>query len=149
LELANGGRIVSLPGNNPGNIRSFSRVRLLLVDEAAYVRDTLLPAVRPMLARSGGWLVMASTPFGARGSFWEAWDKGTDWRRTMVKADMVPQFIPPDFLAAERKALGDRWWRQEYFCTFEAAFDQVFDSQLIEQALERGQRLQPLFGGVA
>src|SRR5438874_11416147 len=56
LELENGSRIVSLPGED-GSIRGFSGVRLLLIDEASRVEDALYMSVRPMLAVSGGRLV--------------------------------------------------------------------------------------------
>src|SRR5262249_2479443 len=48
LELANGSRIESLPGTE-ATVRSFSAVRLLVIDEAARVADDLYRAVRPML----------------------------------------------------------------------------------------------------
>jgi hypothetical protein len=34
--------------------------------------------------------------------------------------------IPQEFLAEERQALGDRWYRQEYECSFEATVGAVF-----------------------
>ena len=61
LELANGSRVVSLPGDEK-NIRGYSGVTLLVIDEAARVADELYYAVRPMLAVSQGRLVALSTP---------------------------------------------------------------------------------------
>jgi hypothetical protein len=68
LELRNGSRIVSLPGDET-TIRGYSGVRLLVVDEAVRVPDDLYFSIRPMLAVSGGRLVCLSTPFGKRGFF--------------------------------------------------------------------------------
>jgi len=68
LELKNGSRIVSLPGKE-GTIRGFSGVALIVEDEAARVPDDLYRAVRPMLAVSGGRLILISTPAGRRGHF--------------------------------------------------------------------------------
>ncbi len=53
MELANGSRILALPGN-PANLRGFSKVRLIVIDEAALVLDPLFTAVLPMLAVSRG-----------------------------------------------------------------------------------------------
>jgi hypothetical protein len=72
LELTNGSRIVALPGRED-TIRSYSAVRLLIIDEAAKVPDDLYRTVRPMLAVSNGRLVGLSTPFGTRGWWYEAW----------------------------------------------------------------------------
>ncbi len=44
----------------------------LKIDEAARVSDELYRAVRPMLATSGGRIVLLSTPFGKRGFFFRA-----------------------------------------------------------------------------
>src|SRR5215217_7950736 len=68
LELENGSRIITLPGSEK-TIRGFSDAALLLMDEASRVEDELYFAVRPMLAVSGGALMMLSTPHGKRGVF--------------------------------------------------------------------------------
>lgn len=71
MELRNGSRIEALPGTER-TVRGYSGVDLLILDEAARVDDALYHAVRPMLAVSGGRLIMMSTPFGKRGVFFEA-----------------------------------------------------------------------------
>jgi hypothetical protein len=116
LELANGSRVVSLPGEE-GGIRGYSGVALLVIDEAARVADELLAAVRPMLAVSGGRLLALSTPFGKRGWFHAEWTGPAPWERVCVTADQCPR-ITAEFLAAERAALGERWFGQEYFNEF-------------------------------
>ncbi len=142
LTLANGSRVLSLPGEE-GTTRGFSGVALLLVDEASRVPDELYAAVRPMLAVSGGRLVALSTPFGKRGWFFEEWEGTNAWERVRVTADQCPR-ITADFLAEERKALGDRWWRQEYFCSFEDTIDSVFAADDIAAAMRDD--VAPLFG---
>jgi hypothetical protein len=117
LELRNGSRILSLPGQE-GTIRSFSGVRLLVIDEAARVPTVLYKAVRPMLAVSGGRLVCLSTPFGRTGFFYDAWhDRETAWQRFEVKAAAVGR-IAPTFLEEEKRTLGQAWFDQEYGCSF-------------------------------
>lgn len=142
LTLANGSRILSLPGNEEG-IRGFSSVRLLVIDEAARVPDALFYSVRPMLAVSRGSLVCLSTPFGKRGWFHEEWSGAGAWGRVRITADRCPR-ITPEFLAEERAALGERWFRQEYLTSFEEVIDAVFAQEHIDAALttEAG----PLFG---
>ncbi len=53
LLFPNGSRIVGLPGNE-ATVRGFSKVSLLLVDEAAQVSDSLYRTMRPMLAVGAG-----------------------------------------------------------------------------------------------
>lgn len=133
LELANGSRIISLPENEEG-VRGFSGVSLLVIDEASRVSDDLYRAVRPMLSVSGGRLAALSTPFGKRGWFFDEWSGGNDWHRFKVTAHQCPR-ITPAFLAEERKALGDRWFRQEYECSFEESIDAVFGYTDVQAAL--------------
>jgi hypothetical protein len=56
LKLPNGSRIIGLPGNE-NTIRGFSKVSLMLIDEAARVSDEIYKAVRPMLAVGNGDLL--------------------------------------------------------------------------------------------
>src|SRR5262249_39600343 len=121
---ANGSRVVSLPGDE-ATIRGYSGVKLLVVDEAARVPDDLYRAVRPMLAVSGGRLICLSTPWGKRGFYFEAWHGANPRHRVRVEASQCPR-ISAEFLEEERQALGERWFRQEYGCSFEDVIDSVF-----------------------
>ena len=147
VEFRNGSRIVALPENEEA-IRGYSGVGLLVIDEASRVTDDLYRAVRPMLATSGGTLVGLSTPFGKRGWFFDAWTGKNDgaadpWERYKVTAAQCPR-ITAEFLAEERAALGERWYNQEYFCTFEDAVDAVFSQVDIQAAVSAD--VTPLFG---
>jgi hypothetical protein len=141
-ELANGSRIEALPGTEK-TIRGFSGVDLLLVDEASRVADELYYAVRPMLAVSGGRLMMLSTPYGKRGVFHDEWTGGGAWDRYEVPAQECPR-ISLEFLAEERAALPAWVYRQEYECSFEDTEDQVFSSELVRAAVTP--EVEPLFG---
>lgn len=141
LTFENDSRIISLPGNEK-NIRGYSGADLLLVDEAARVEDQLYYSVRPMLAVSGGRLIMMSTPYGKRGVFFEEWTKGMGWERYTVTAEACPR-IPAAFLEEERKALGPWWFEQEYHCQFMDTVDAVFREEDIQAAFDND--LEPLF----
>jgi hypothetical protein len=126
LTLENGSRIVSLPGADDGQIRGFSAVDLLIVDEAARVSDELYYAVRPMISVSGGRLLLLSTPWGRRGFFFREWMEGYEpWVRFEVPATQVPR-IPALFLEAEKKSLGEHFFAQEYLTEFRESADQLF-----------------------
>jgi Terminase large subunit, T4likevirus-type, N-terminal len=132
MELANGSRIEALPGSER-TVRGFSGVDLLIVDEAARVDDALYYAVRPMLAVSGGRLMMLSTPYGKRGVFYEEWTGGEAGERYEVPASQCPR-IPPAFLATERRSMPEWWYAQEYGCEFRETEDQLFTHEMIEGA---------------
>jgi hypothetical protein len=143
LELENGSRIVSLPGTE-ATVRSFSAVRLLIVDEASRVADDLYVAVRPMLAVSGGRLIAMSTPFGRRGFFYEAWEHEASWEKVKIAAQQVPR-ISAQFLEEERRSLGDWFFKQEYLGEFVDSVEQLFTAVQIDSLMDAS--IAPLFGG--
>jgi hypothetical protein len=134
LELVNGSRIISLPGEEQ-TIRGFSSVALLVLDEASRIPDSLYSAVRPMLAVSGGALIALSTPFGRRGWFFEEWEGAGPWKRVAVKATDCPR-ITAKFLDEERRAIGDRWFRQEYGISFEDTVAALFSYEDLRAACD-------------
>lgn len=142
MELTGGSRIEALPGKER-TIRGFSGVDLLVVDEAARVEDELYFAVRPMLAVSGGRLLMLSTPFGKRGVFFEEFTQGTAWERYEVSAVDCPR-IAQEFLEEERRSLGAWWYEQEYLCQFKDTVDSVFSHEDVSAAMS--DEVTPLFG---
>ena len=139
----NGSRIISLPGSEK-TVRGYSGVNLIVLDEAARIPDELYLSVRPMLAVSGGRMVMLSTPFGRRGVFFEAYvnSEPKSWERIEVSADKCKR-ISQTFLDEERLALGPWFFDQEYFCRFKDTTDQVFSYDLISAAIDPD--LKPLF----
>jgi Terminase large subunit, T4likevirus-type, N-terminal len=141
LELANGSRIIALPGKEE-TVRGFSGVSLLVVDEAARVSDGLYFSVRPMLAVSNGRLVCLSTPNGKRGFFFDEWESGSSWQRIKLIATECPR-ITAGFLQEERAALGEHWFRQEYLCEFIETEEQIFGHDLIHSAFS--DEVKPLF----
>lgn len=143
MHVNGGGRVLSLPGSE-ATIRGISAVTLLIEDEAARVEDELYQAIRPMLAVRNGRLILASTPWGKRGHFWEVWDEGEGWAKTRVPADLVPR-ISPEFLEQERKELPRHVFEQEYMCHFAESTDAVFSYEDVMRAMRDD--ITPLFGG--
>jgi hypothetical protein len=141
LEFSNGSRMICLPGKEQ-TIRGFSGVALLVVDEASRVPDELYQAVRPMLAVSGGRIILLSTPFGKRGFFYHAWTEGEGWERVMVTAYDCPR-ISRGWLEQERRAVGSWIFQQEYLCAFVETDDQYFRDADIEAAIRAD--VPPLF----
>jgi hypothetical protein len=142
LELANGSRILALPGGDEGALRGFSGVRLLCIGEASRVPDALWVAVRPMIAVSGGAMMLLSTPFGRRGFFYRVWTQSERWLKIQVTAEQCPR-LTQEFLAEEMIELG-YWYAQEYLTAFLEAEGQIFSDAAIEAAFR--DRILPLFG---
>lgn len=133
LSLANGSRIISLPGSEK-TVRGYSGATLVVADEAARIPEELLAAVRPTLASTNGRFIALSTPAAKRGWFYESWRTGEGWKKVMVKADACSR-ISAEFLADELAQLGPMIFSQEYMCEFIDPLAAVFSTDLIQQAL--------------
>lgn len=141
MRLANGSRIVCLPGS-PDTIRGYSAPNMVIVDEAAFCEDALFGAVAPMLAVSDGEMVLLSTPYGKRGAYYEAWEHGgKDWERLRVTAPECPR-ISAEFLAEQRRTMPAWLYEQEYMAVFTETLNSVFTSEQVEGALEDGDVLE-------
>lgn len=143
IELANGSRVVALPGSEK-TVRGYSGVDLLICDEASRIDDALYYSVRPMVAVSQGRIVLLSTPFGRRGFYHDVYvNGGPEWFRTKVTAPDCPR-IPRDFLEQEQRAMPAFFYRSEYLCEFTDTLDSVFAYEDIQRALS--DEVKPLFG---
>jgi len=124
-KFVNDSRIISLPSKEQ-TIRGFSSVDLIVEDEASRVEDDIYYTLRPMLAVSGGRIILLSTPFGKRGHFFKEWDN-SEFERYDIPALDCPR-ITKEFLEEERKELGEFYFEQEYECKFIDIEGMVFKS---------------------
>jgi phage FluMu gp28-like protein len=136
LYLENGSQILCLPGS-PDTIRGVSAVDLLLVDEAAMCSDDLFQALTPMLAVSGGRMILLSTPNGKMGFFYEIWSRWLEqgeksgWTGITLRASENPR-ISPDFLRLERETKSPIRYRTEYECEFLDTEEQLISTEMID-----------------
>jgi hypothetical protein len=133
LRLPNGSAIVALPGTE-ATVRGFSAATMILIDEAARVRNSLYLALQPMLAVSNGDLWLLSTPCGKSGFFYDVWTHGRRWERHSVPATECPR-ISAEWLDLQREEMPSAWFRQEYLCEFVDHEDSFFPRDLVESAL--------------
>jgi hypothetical protein len=115
LELANGARVLALPGSDD-SIRGLTVDAWIVADEAAYLTPDLIAALRPMRAqRPDARIVMLSTANSRTDPFWSAWESGDQsWRRLQVTVDADPSLYSQDYLEQERRALGEERYKREF-----------------------------------
>ena len=131
LRMVNDSRIVVLPGN-PDTVRGYT-AELVVLDEAAKCSTDLYRTIRPMLLVNDGTLILASTPFGKRGFFWDVWrdaKKHSEFERRLITADDCPR-LDQTKLDIERVAQGD-WFDQEYMGKFLSVEGGLFTEEQLE-----------------
>lgn len=143
MKLDNGSRIICVPGRN-GTVRAYSAVKLLIVDEAAYVTDEFYQAVFPMLAVSKGRMVLLSTPHAKQGAFYEIWTNAPNydprlpveqqedaWLKVKVPWRDCPR-ISPSVVAEYARTYGDHSAMREFECEFRDTIDSVFTREEVD-----------------
>jgi phage terminase large subunit len=121
-------RIVFASGNEPMRLRGPAWRGVAITEYAQFPDGTVMDTLRPALNRSGGWLLVLSTPLGVGNHFHQLWQTATTpdsgwWTATRTIHDTVDHegrpLISPDVIEAELRA-GQRadWLAQEYECRF-------------------------------
>lgn len=131
--LDGGAHCWAVPASS-GTIRGFDALTLLVCDEAAFVPDSIFSAVMPMLATSGGRMIMISTPAGRRGFFYDSYaDPHSGFSTMEVTADRISR-LPQEFLDQQQRRMPEHVYRSEYFCSFEVMEGGLFDPALLQAA---------------
>ncbi len=106
------------------------RAHRVIVDEAAFVPDSVMDeVVTPLLADYNGQLVLISTPSG-RNHFWRAFERGLDSQQQRYSSFQFPTsanpHIPAEYIENERLVKPERIFKVEYEAVFADAEGQVF-----------------------
>jgi len=133
IVLKNRSEIHSLPGNNPDTIRGFSPT-LLIIDEAAFVKDDVYVAAEPSLAATDGELLLVSTPFGKRGRFYQAFQE-EEFEKYHVRSEENP-LITKEFLKGMRGSKTEIEYKQEFEGEFIEEQDTYFPHELIMKCIQ-------------
>ncbi|MFW6173925.1 MAG: terminase large subunit domain-containing protein, partial [Elusimicrobiota bacterium] len=141
LRLKNGSMIYSLPTGTSGTgIRGFT-INLLIADEAAFITRDVWTAITPMMAATGGHLILLSTPHGKRGYFYECFEDES-YRKFHISSEDCPR-IDKDYLKRERKRMNELEYAQEYLGEFIDELRQLFPTELIEKVCSENKLYVP------
>ena len=138
LKLTNGSIIHCLPTGDSGyGIRGYTIDRLY-ADEAHFIKEDVWAAVTPMLATTGGDIVLLSTPFGTEGYFHRCfYDKNftsfhisteevAEKRKEPQRTNLL------EFLKDEKLRMGKLQYQQEYLGLFVGGIQRLFSDELID-----------------
>lgn len=128
IHFENGSRIVCLPvGRDGSNIRGYG-TDLVIVDEAAFVKDEIFQEVlSPMLAVGENEFILLSTPFGKKGYLYNRFDD-EDWYTQQVSTSANPM-VDDDFIEEQRETLTPTQFKQEIKGEFVESSDSFFQRE--------------------
>lgn len=138
LKLTNKTKIYCLPTGDSGyGIRGYTIDRLY-ADEAAFINEEVWAAVTPMLATTGGDIVLLSTPFGSDGYFHRCFydEKFTSFHVStpeVAKGREEPQKSSMfNFLKDEKERMTKLQYQQEYEGLFVGGIQRFFSNEIID-----------------
>ena len=139
LKLTNGSIIRCLPTGDSGyGIRGFT-INRLYADEAAFIPEDVWAAVTPMLATTGGDIVLLSTPCGSDNYFKRCFDDPKFHSIHVNTEDVAKGRKEPqktwmiEFLKDEKGRMTRLQYQQEYLGLFVGGIQRFFPDELIYQ----------------
>lgn len=151
IELYNNSVIHNFPvGDNAEKVRGFS-INMLIVDEAAYIKERIYTAILPSLASTNGKLILIGTPAARSGLFFTAFypekgseelslDFSTHWypysyalEVQKVGANGVPLFDPKT--GSPITQLNKSWLEYQARSMPPGAFSQEYEAAFTDEAM--------------
>ncbi|NHZ84427.1 MAG: hypothetical protein GWP19_00925 [Planctomycetia bacterium] len=139
LKLNNGSVIHCLPTGDSGyGIRGYTIDRLY-ADEAHYIKEDVWSAVTPMLATTGGDIILLSTPCGTQGYFHRCFydDNFTSFHistEEVAEKRKEPQRTNLlEFIKDEKLRMTKLQYQQEYLGLFVGGIQKFFSEELIDK----------------
>jgi len=126
LTLVNGSQILFKSAEQKDALRGFSVTGLLVIDESAYIEDSVFYTILPWTDVSGAPILMISTPRVRSGFFYDNYCYGlsgreeyytVDWSDPKYKEDLE-KLLPPERLEEYRKILPKAQFNSEYLGQF-------------------------------
>lgn len=130
LELGNGHRVVSVPASAT-TVRGWSPHKIL-IDEAAYVPDSVFAAVTPMRSVTRAPLICGSSAGAQLGWYYEWWmrDDPECYKSTYLSRD-CPR-VSQHHLEREKQWMPDAIYQREYECVFMPAEGRLFSPEMVQ-----------------
>ena len=126
--LSNGARIVVLPGGNPKTVTGFSPT-LLIIDEAAELKEDTFTEILPSLRFTKGRLIMISTPHGKTGRFYQTFHDN-DFSKYHVTS-IECKVNTPEEIEKDRLRMTEMEFQRMVMGEFVEAMDAYFPRSLV------------------
>ena len=136
IKFSNGSRILSLPSGNPASLRGYTAAATF-IDECAFIDRPweVYESIVPTLTRDPeAELVIASTPAGKQGLFWELWNGADEtWhKQSTTVEDAAAAGLKVDIEALRKMVMDQDVFDMEYMCKFADSFSEFIDLSLID-----------------
>lgn len=152
IKFANGSRVLSLPSGNPAGLRGYTAAATF-IDECAYIERPydVYAAIVPTLTRDkDAELVIASTPAGKHGLFWDLWNTADDtwYKQVTTIEEAKSKGLDVDIDALMKMAVDPEVFDMEYMCKFADSFSEFVDLNLLDYVDEVPKDAKTTYAGM-
>jgi hypothetical protein len=137
IRFPNKSLVLCLPGT--GNAARGYSADLLVLDESAFAEESLWSALWPVVAATGGDVLLISSPGAPTGWFYDLWSRAGDgedgWLRVRAVATEVPRLAAS--LEDARRTMTAAAFRREMLCEFVGSSSSFFDPLSVERLAAR------------
>ena len=134
LRLTNGSIIHCLPTGESGyGIRGYT-IDQLYADEAHYINEDVWKAVTPMMATTGGDIILLSTPKSREGYFFRC-STDENFEQFRISSENCHR-MSKEFLDQEKNRMSKREYQQEYLGHFVDGLGQFFPTDIIKACMK-------------
>lgn len=138
VQFSNGARVLSLPSGNPAALRGYS-AQAIIIDEGAYIEkpEDVFASIVPTLTRDpDAQLIVASTPAGTHGWFYDLYQNALDdedwYVQTTTVEDAVRAGLDVDIAELKKTVSDPQVWDQEFMCKFASEYGAMVDTSLLD-----------------
>ena len=133
-------------GQSGLGVRGFT-IDMLIADEAAFMPESVWPAVTPMLLTTGGDIILISTPCGRNNFFYKCYKDGNFkvWHINTIETinsrlvcatwSQFQRDKAIEYYESEKYRLSEKQFQQEYEGLFVEELNDFFASELLKKSL--------------
>ena len=142
LELANGSRVLALPGTQESG-RGLTVDAWIVADEAAQLDPDIMAALHPMRTqRPNARFAILSTAWSRTDPFWSVWENDdASWTRIRATVDVEPNLIAPAVLERAQRQLSADDFKREYLGVPAGSQVSPFTCELYQRATQTPVRM--------
>jgi hypothetical protein len=138
-DFLNNSRITLYGADNPDSLRGIGLDGVVFDEYSQQPSNIFTEIIRPALADRKGYAIWIGTPKGKNDFYrlYQTAKKDDDWLGILLTVDDTG-LISPEELADSRKVMTDDEYRQEWYCSFEAAIKGAYYADEIANARKEG-----------
>jgi len=145
IEFDNGSRIKVVPAGESGkSVRGYT-ADMVIIDEAAYVPDSVFDAIEPTIAtqikKGSGYFILLGSPAEPKGAFYDAWNSDTFSKHHATTYDNP--YVDEKWIEEFKKKKSNDVFKREILGEFASTDETFFNIDAVRNVAIGGKHIEP------